>query len=306
MLQILNDYTNFLIARGLSRLTVIHYKSDLKQLITFLIEDLGYESFNLVTHTTLRFFISALNQRKLSNRSIARKISTIKEFFKFCRNQNVITDDPTKKLIYPKFSVKLPKVFTVREMFDLLELPDRSSIYGIRDRAILEIIYTCGLRISELIKITFADLNLKDRVILIHGKGAKDRIVPIGIIAIKATRKYLKIRKRFPVKDENVVFLTRFGTKFSSGSLRVVLNIYIKKQARSEGYTVHSIRHSFATHMLENGANLLAVQKILGHENPSTTQVYTQLSVNYQKEAVRSFHPNYHSEREQLKLAYAN
>ncbi|MDP8204079.1 MAG: tyrosine recombinase XerC [Candidatus Tenebribacter mawsonii] len=306
MVEVINDYMNFLIARGLSKLTIKTYRSDLDQLFNFLAEQLGYNSIDIVTRTTMRLFIAWLNQNKLSNRSISRKISTTKEFFKFCVRYHHIDEDPTKKLIHPKFSTKLPKVFTIKEMFDLLKIPDLSTKFGLRDQAILEILYSSGLRISEVVNITFADLDLDSQILTVHGKGSKDRRVPIGRLAIIAISKYLMIRHKFVKEDSKFIFLTKFGKPFSTNSLREVLNKYIKKFAKTEGYTVHSIRHSFATHMLEQGAHLSTVQKILGHENPTTTQIYTQLSIVYQREAIRKYHPINHSERDQFKLAFYN
>jgi len=306
MVEVINDYINYLIARGLSKLTIKTYRSDLDQLIDFLKTQIGYFSFQSVSHTTLRFFVRWLNQNKLSNRSICRKISTMKEFFKYCLKNDHIQQNPTKKLVYPKFSTKLPMVFSIQEMFDLIDLPDISNKYGIRDKAILEVLYSTGMRISEITNIVFADLDLDSQKIKVTGKGNKDRIVPLGRMAVKAITKYLKIRKKFIVEENEFIFVSKFGTQFSPNSLREVLNKYIKKIARTDGYSVHSIRHSFATHMLENGAHLSTVQKILGHENPTTTQIYTQLSIVYQREAIRKYHPINHSERDQFKLAFFN
>jgi len=306
MVEVINDYMNYLIARGLSKLTLKTYKFDLDQLLKFLYYQMQYTSIQSVSHTTLRFFIRWLNQNNLSNRSICRKISTMREFFKFCLRNNHITDDPTKKLVHPKFSTKLPMVFSIQEMFDLIDLPDLSTKYGIRDKAILEVLYSTGMRISEITNIVFADLDLDSQKIKVTGKGNKDRFVPLGRMAVTAVSKYLRIRKQFVKNENEFVFLTKFGTQFSSNSLREVLNIYIKKQAKTEGYTVHSIRHSFATHMLEQGSHLITVQKILGHENPTTTQIYTQLSIAYQRKAINKYHPINHSERDQFKLAFYN
>ena len=306
MVEVINDYMNFLIARGLSKLTIKTYRSDLDQLFNFLAEQLGYNSIDIVTRTTMRLFIAWLNQNKLSNRSICRKISTMRAFFKFCLKNDHIKEDPTKKLIHPKFSTKLPKVFTIKEMFDLLKIPDLSTKFGLRDQAILEILYSSGLRISEVVNITFADLDLDSQILTVHGKGSKDRRVPIGRLAIIAISKYLMIRHKFVKEDSKFIFLTKFGKPFSTNSLREVLNKYIKKFAKTEGYTVHSIRHSFATHMLEEGASLRTVQIILGHENLTTTEIYTQLSLKHLKSSYTKHHPNYHSERDQFKLAFYN
>ena len=306
MVEVINDYMNYLVARGLSKLTIKTYKLDLDQLLKFLRSQFQFSSFNSVSRSTLRFFISWLNQNNISNRTISRKISTMREFFKFCLRNDHIQKNPTEKLCNPKFSVKLPHVFSIKEMFDLIDLPNISTKYGIRDKAILEVLYSTGMRISEITNMTFADLDLDSQQLKVTGKGNKDRIVPLGRMAVGAVSKYLKIRKKFVTEENDFIFLSKFGVQFSSNSLREVLNKYIKKLARTDGYSVHSIRHSFATHMLEQGARLSTVQKILGHENLTTTQMYTQLSIVYQREAIRKYHPINHSERDQIKLAFYN
>ena len=153
MTDIINQYTQYLTASGLSSATIRAYKSDLNQLANFLETELDTDIISAITHTSLRFFFGTLNSLNISKRSIARKITSFKEFFKFCRNHKFIDHDPTRKLIYPKFSCKLPSVFTVSEMFKLIDLPDTNTNLGIRDKAILEVMYTAGLRISELSKI---------------------------------------------------------------------------------------------------------------------------------------------------------
>jgi len=305
MVKIIDEYTKLLIARGLSKLTITNYRSDLNQFSFFLSDQLGYDSIDFVTRATMRLYIYWLNQKGLSNRSIARKITSAKEFFKFSLKNDYIKEDPTKKIIHPKFSVKLPMVFTIPEMFNLIDLPDTKTKYGIRDKAILELIYSSGLRISEVTHITFADIDMDSSTLLVHGKGSKDRQVPIGRMALSAILKYLKIRKKFVKEESKFIFLTKFGTPFSSNSLRAVINVYIQKIARTDGYTVHSIRHSFATHMLEEGASLRTVQVILGHENLTTTEIYTHISLAYAKKEYRKYHPNFNSERDQIKFGFA-
>ena len=305
MVKIIDEYTKLLIARGLSKLTIKHYRSDLNQFSFFLSDQLGYNSIDVITRTTMRLYIYWLNQNGLSNRTISRKITTTKQFFNFCLKNNYIKDNPMKKILHPKFTSKLPMVFSLQEMSDLIDLPDLSTKFGIRDKAILEILYSSGLRISEITNITFADLDLDSQILKVHGKGAKDRRVPIGKMALSAISKYLKIRKKFVKTESQYIFLTKFGTQFSANSLREVLNRYIKKIARTGRYTVHSIRHSFATHMLENGANLRAVQMILGHKNLTTTEFYTQISLNHVKKSYGKHHPNFTSERDQLRIGFA-
>ena len=311
MTDIINQYLNFLTARGLAQGTIIVYRSDLNQLSNFLQSKLDLEVITGITHTYLRFFFNSLYELKISKRSIARKISSLKEFFKFCLSRDFIKNDPTKKLIYPKFTAKLPKVFTIKEMTDLIELPDTTTKLGLRDKAILEVMYSTGIRISELSNIKLVDVDFSRALIKVLGKGNKDRFVPIGKMAIIALKKYLKIRKsifpysrRSEIDTNNYLFISKNGNQISINNHRMIINRYISQIARTDGYSPHSIRHSFATHMLECGANLRTVQVILGHENASTTELYTRLSITYQKEAYHNFHPLYHSERDQIKAEF--
>ncbi len=306
MVEVINDYMNYLVARGLSKLTIKSYKLDLDQLLKFLRSQFQFSSFNSVSRSTLRFFISWLNQNNLSNRTISRKISTMREFFKFCLRNDHIQKNPIEKICNPKFSVKLPHVFSIKEMFDLIDLPDVSNKYGIRDKAILEVLYSTGMRISEITNMTFADLDLDSQQLKVTGKGNKDRFVPLGRMALSAVAKYLRIRNKFIIEENEFIFISKFGTQFSPNSLREVLNKYIKKIARTDGYSVHSIRHSFATHMLENGACLRTVQIILGHENLTTTEIYTQLSLIYVRKSYDKYHPINTSAHNQLELAFYN
>lgn len=313
MTDIINQYLNYLTVRGLAQGTIRMYRSDLNQLSNFLQSKLDLDAITGITHTYLRYFFHSLSDLKLSKRSIARKISSIREFFKFCLNRDLIDKDPTRKLIYPKFSTKLPMVFTIQEMTDLINLPDTSTNYGKRDKAILEVMYSTGCRISELANIKLPDIDFDRCMIKVLGKGNKDRFVPIGKMAVIALKQYLSVRKSlFPYSRKSemdvnkYLFISKNGNQLSSNVLRGIMNGYISQIAKTDGYTPHSIRHSFATHMLECGASLMTVKEILGHENVSTTEIYTRLSITYQKKAYCQYHPIIHSQRDQIEADFYN
>ena len=197
-----------------------------------------------------------------------------------------------EKLKRPKYEKPLPKVFTEEEVRNLLAIPDCSSRFGIRNRAILETLYSSGLRLMELAGIKLSDLDLNKALLRITGKGNKQRIVPVGSQALKAIREYLKVRPDFTSENSpNNLFLTRSGKAFNSKQLDIILRAYFELIAQAKGYTPHTLRHSFATHMLSRGADLRAIQELLGHSQLSTTQVYTHVSLEDIKEAYKKGHP---------------
>jgi site-specific recombinase XerD len=192
----------------------------------------------------------------------------------------------------PKFEKKLPKHFTLHEIEDLLNIPDLNDNFGIRNKAILELIYSCGMRISEVCHCQMSQLDLGQRIIRIRGKGNKERIVPIGRKAIQAIKRYLKIRTSFISREsDSSLFLSKSGKPISENVMREILERYIILVAKTKGYSPHSIRHSFATHLLERGADLRAVQEMLGHSNLSTTEIYTHLSLRDLKKVYQQAHP---------------
>jgi site-specific recombinase XerD len=192
----------------------------------------------------------------------------------------------------PRFEKKLPKFFTEKEMEDLLNIPDLSSKFGVRNKAILEMIYSCGMRISEVSGCRLNQFDLSDKIIRILGKGNKERLVPIGKMAVKAVKNYLKIRDQFISRDsDETLFLSKSGKPLDADEIREILERYIMLVAKTKGYSPHSIRHSFATHLLSHGADLRAVQEMLGHSNLSTTEMYTHLSLKDLKKVYEQAHP---------------
>ena len=318
----LSQFNRFLLVSGFSDHTVRAYNSDLNQFFDFLKDQFLKEVVNVkeITRNSIRNFVRFLYEKKISNRAIVRKIETIKTFFRFCTIYNLIDENPTKKLFSPKFPKFLPKYFTLNEIEKLLDLPDHKSKFGIRDKAILEVAYSCGLRISELSNLRMDFICLYRKIVKVNGKGGYDRYVPLGKFAVRALKTYFKIRPEFEKKDQllfdfansynskndfidnqkkrtrrvskiEYVFLSKSGNKISSDVMREILNNYIQQISTTPGYSPHSIRHSFATHLLENGASLRAIQLMLGHKHVSTTELYTHISLRFVKKSYHQHHP---------------
>jgi len=296
-----NEITLFirtLISKGLSENTIKAYEKDLLQLENFLGKYFPEQvDWDKITHLYLRDFLRDLSIRGRSNRTLSRKATVMKSFFHFCLKNGFIRKNPAEKLKIPKFEKKLPKFFTEKEMEELLSIPDLTSKFGIRNRAIMELIYSSGLRISEIADCKLHQLDLNRKLIKVRGKGNKERIVPIGNVAVKTIKNYLKIRNQFYSSEGKLVkrvenlFLSKSGKPLSPNELREILDRYIRLVAKTKGYSPHSIRHSFATHLLANGADLRAVQEMLGHSNLSTTEIYTHLSLKDLKKVYEQAHP---------------
>ncbi|RLC48793.1 MAG: tyrosine recombinase [Candidatus Cloacimonadota bacterium] len=294
MQKAITQFEKYITSKGLSLNTRTAYKKDLLQLREFLTKYFETAEINLnsISKLYLRDYLRELSFKGRTNRTLARKATTIKNFFKFCEQENLISKNPAANLQIPKFEKKLPKHFTEKEMEDLLSIPDLSSKFGIRNKAILELIYSSGLRISEVAICRKQDLDLTEKIIKLMGKGNKQRIVPVGKKAISALKKYLKIRSQFISKfSDHSLFLSKSGRPLSANELREILERYIMLVAKTKGYSPHSIRHSFATHLLEHGADLRAVQEMLGHSNLSTTEIYTHLSMKDLKKSYEQAHP---------------
>lgn len=246
----------------------------------------------------LRDFLRWLRNNGRANRTLARKVATLKNFFQFCLKEKYITEDPSQYLKVPRYEKKLPRYFTEEEMFKLLEIPDLSSKFGIRNRAILEVMYSCGLRISEVAGLQIKNIDFVRRLIKVMGKRRKERIIPFGKECRKSLKRYLKIRSEFdPDPKERIFFVSKSGIPLLPNEIRVILDHYLSLIAQTSGYSPHSIRHSFATHLLEHGADLRGVQEMLGHENLSTTEIYTHLSLEEVKKVYQQAHPRSDSKK---------
>ena len=289
--DILNNFQNSLIAGGDELSTIRAYYYDLKQFA----EHLKRQSKELVSVTIqdLREFVHTLFDMGLSPASINRKISGIKTFYRFLLSSKVISANPAQELELLKVRRKLPFVLSVDEVSAILESADRKTPLGLRDRVCLEILYSSGLRISELLSMKISDLKMSENMVSIIGKGNKQRLVPFGNQAKRAIEAYLDTGRHALLKKKSSQFLilNARGGKLSRMGFSKVLNKYRVASGIRKRVTAHTFRHSFATHLLEGGADLRAVQELLGHADISTTQIYTHVDREYLKEVHRLHHP---------------
>ena len=265
-----------------SLLTIQNYATDIKLFITFLQKRVGNVSWENVTVLDIRAYLALMNDEKYARRTIARRISSLRSFYKFLMRENYVKSNPFMKIKTPKLDKRLPVFLEEVEINELLELPARDEL-GLRDQALLELLYATGCRVSELVGLTLEHIDLGNQYVLLLGKGNKERIVPIGSAAVKAVDVYLiksrpVIMRRYDIKEHHRLFINHRGTQLSARSVRRILGKYIAELALQKHVSPHVIRHTFATHLLEHGADLRAVQELLGHANLSTTQIYTHVT----------------------------
>lgn len=289
--DILYSFQNHLIAEGDELATIRAYDYDLKQLGTYLKQ--RDQNFLSVTVLDLRGFIHSLFDLGLSPVSINRKISSVKTFYRFLLRSKTIAVNPAEDLELQKVRRKLPLVLSVDEVGLILESANEGTPLGLRDRVCLELLYSSGLRISELLMLTISDLKMNENIISVIGKGNKQRLVPFGNRAKKAIEEYLNMGRHVLLKKRSstLLVLNARGNKLSRMGFCKVLRKYMIKSGVKKRVTAHTFRHSFATHLLEGGADLRAVQELLGHADISTTQIYTHIDREYLKEIHRLYHP---------------
>ncbi|MFT4168679.1 MAG: site-specific tyrosine recombinase XerD [Dysgonomonas sp.] len=290
--DIVSKYKSYLLLeKGLSKNSIEAYTDDLLKLINYL--DNENLKLQQVTLDDLQQFVSQLYDLGINARSVARILSGIRSFFNYLILDGYLQNDPSELLETPKIGLKLPTVLSLQEIEQIKNSVDVSTKEGHRNRAIIEVLYSCGLRISELINLKFSDMFLDDGFIRVEGKGSKQRLVPISEIAIKEIGNYLLDRKLYDIKkgSENVVFLSKRGTPIS----RIMVFHFIKQYALEAGIqkniSPHTFRHSFATHLLEGGANIRAIQQMLGHEKITTTEIYTHMDREYLRQEIIEHHP---------------
>lgn len=266
--------------------TLIAYEKDISDFLDF--AD-GKE----INHKLMRKYMTHESSRNLVKSSISRKVSAIKSFFKYMLENNIIDKNPVSSTTLPKKNKHLPTFATESLMEKLLKEPDRTNIYGMRDLAILELLYSTGLRISELLGLKITDINLFSDEMRVTGKRNKERIVIVGSFAREALSVYINNSRPHIAKnpDENALFLGRSGTKLVATSVRRMINKYIDNLSDSIHLSPHTLRHSFATHMINNGADIKSVQELLGHERLETTQIYTHVSIERLKSVYTDAHP---------------
>lgn len=294
-----NEITQFLryldAERNASDLTIKSYREDLMDLAEFLAEQLGGErSPGEVTPRDLRGYLSALHEAGYARTSISRKLASLRSFYKFAQRRELTETNPAKPLRNPRGARKLPHFLTGEEILKLLEAPPRSDMLGLRDRAILETMYSAGLRVSEVVGLNDGDLDVEEGLARVRGKGRKERLSPLGRYAIEALHAYrLKrvLAAKEPTGRESPVFVNRFGNRLTTRSVARMLEKYIKLTGLDTRTTPHTLRHSFATHLLDRGADIRSVQELLGHKSLVTTQIYTHLSTANLREVYLRAHP---------------
>lgn len=286
MEKMLEAFIEFIsVERGLAKNTIESYERDLKNYITFLNKENIYNIDNTTRTVIVSYFLYMQKQGKASS-SISRSCAAIKAFYHFLMNERLIQSDPTINLETPKMEHRLPRVLTVDDVENLLNQPDTNTCWGLRDKSMLELLYATGIRVSELIKIKIDDINLDVGFLRCVGKGSKERIVPVGSVAMNYIKLYINTA-RYEIlkgKDNDILYLNHRGEGLTRQGFWKIIKKYALKAGISSKITPHTLRHSFATHLLENGADLRAVQEMLGHADISTTQIYTHITRNRIKE----------------------
>lgn len=280
------------IEKGYSKNTVESYSIDLVRYVCFL-EDNGIKHPDFVDEELVRKYIREIGLIGLSPSSISRNVASIKSFHKFLLLESYSKNYPVENIEHPKIKKKPPEVLSIDEVFTLLEQPDTSTPIGIRDRALLEVMYATGVRVSELINLKQIDLFLDMEFIRVLGKGSKERLIPIGKVAIKWLREYqLKVRPKLAkISSGDILFLSRLGKKLTRMSVWKIVKKYALMAGIRKEIHPHTLRHSFATHLLEGGSDLRSVQEMLGHASITTTQIYTHISNETLREIYYLYHP---------------
>jgi integrase/recombinase XerD len=291
----LKEFTLYLkLERGLSGNTIDAYLNDVSKLFQFLDFQHAVDSVAEINYADLKNFISWLNEVGMSANTQARIISGIKAYFNYLAIDDLIEQDPTELLEAPKTGRKLPDVLNIEEINLLLGSIDQSQEQGLRSKAMIEVLYGCGLRVSELVNLKISHLHLDSSYIIVIGKGNKERLIPIGVAASSGISQYLEeIRSKQKIKpgNEDFIFLNRFGSQLSRISVFTMIKSLAATCLPGKAISPHSFRHSFATHLIEGGADLRAVQAMLGHVSITTTEIYTHVDKEYLQGIVKHYHP---------------
>jgi tyrosine recombinase XerC len=288
MQRYIDKFINYLkVERNASEHTITNYRADFEMFREFL----GERELDTVDHLVLRRFLAEMRARNYSKRTVARKLASLRSLFKFLFREGLIKTNPITAISTPKLDKKLPILLDAEKVKRLLECPSADDLAGLRDRALLETLYSTGIRVSELVGLDTDDVDFISGVVKVFGKGSRERIVPIGEPALNAIRRYMEKLRGEKVKDRDAVFLNHSLKRLSDRSVRRVINKHIKTCSIVEKISPHSLRHSFATHLLDRGADLRSVQELLGHMNLSTTQIYTHVTMDRLKSVYDKAHP---------------
>jgi integrase/recombinase XerC len=279
--------------KGASRHTLINYSRDLADLCTYL-EESNISSIEDTDFFMLRGFVAMLYEKGFSKSTVERKIACLKSFFNFLQKKNKSEDNPARMLKFPKKEKKAFDVFNIDNIMTLLDLPDKTAPFGMRDALLLEMMYGTGIRVSELVGLSLGDIDFGGQRIRVRGKGKKERIVPVADMHIAMIKEYLGRRDEDCggyVKDGEALFINKLGTRLTDRSVRRIVEKYLLLAGLPLDYSPHSFRHTYATHLLEGGADLRTIQTLLGHESLSTTQKYTHLNLSELLKVYDKTHP---------------
>lgn len=290
--SLLKNYNAYLLLeRGLTQNTREAYYNDINKLLKYL--SFSSKRLREVTLNDLHSFVADLHDLGISPRSQSRIISGIKTFFKFLRIEEYIAEDPSILLETPKIGRHLPQVLSIEEIDAMISAIDMTKAEGQRNRAIIETLYGCGLRVSELINLEINRVYLDERYIIVHGKGNKERMIPISDVAIEQIELYLDDRSQLNIKpgEENILFLNRRGHRLTRQMIFIIIRDLCNIAGIHKEISPHTLRHSFATHLLEGGANLRAIQLMLGHESIATTEIYIHIDRSFIRQEILTYHP---------------
>lgn len=291
----IDDFSNFLkFEKNFSGNTLDAYMRDVRKLESFTISELDHLSPQNITYENLQEYIYQLSKNKISERSQARAISSIKAFFKFLLEDDYRTDNPATLLEGPKLGLYLPDTLSEEDINRIITCIDNSTDIGKRNKCILEVLYGCGLRVSELIDLKISNINFKESYIMVEGKGEKTRLVPLANTTAEFITSYIHtVRNKTKInkKYEDTLFLNSRGTNMSRVIVFIIIKELTQKAGISKSISPHTFRHSFATHLLQNGADLRFIQEMLGHSSITTTQVYTHLKTEELRDVILNFHP---------------
>lgn len=291
--KLIGDFINYLSTeRGLALNTLESYGRDLRQYADFL-ERGKFATLESASRATIISYLLYLEKQGKATATIARRLAALKSFYQFLLREKVLDKDPTANLESPKLEKRLPKVLTVKEIELLLKQPNPMNATGLRDRAMLELLYATGIRVSELVSLNLGDVNIDMGYVRCYGKGAKERIVPLGSMAQRSVADYLANGRGQLVRDvrEQALFVNHHGRRLTRQGFWKIVKKYAADAKIDKDITPHTLRHSFATHLLENGADLRSVQEMLGHADISTTQIYTHITKGRLKEVYAKAHP---------------
>ncbi|MBI5145393.1 MAG: site-specific tyrosine recombinase XerD [Candidatus Omnitrophica bacterium] len=293
MEELVNNFLNYLsVERGLAQNTITSYQKDLKCYINFL-KSRSIDSLSRTTRDNIINFMLFQKDKGLAPNSISRRLAAIKVFYRFLNRERILKTDPSGLIESPKLWKKIPQTLSLNEVETLLSQPNIRDKQGIRDKAILETLYATGMRVSEAANLKLDNVNLDIGFLRCIGKGNKERIVPLGKKAIISIKRYLEVSRPWFLKkkESEFLFLSRFGKRISRQSLWKIMRRYAREARIKKPIRPHILRHSFATHLLERGADLRSVQEMLGHANIATTQIYTHINKDRLKTIHRMFHP---------------